>query len=137
MTHEKPVFLFSIKGWKMHLIGYPAPFSSNMLFEPQIQPQILTNHIRFSPAVTNLMPKAKKIKVSDTDRNVNSKVVSVGNHDTSTNDDIDYGIPLSANKNISEITIDYNKSKNNGIGEILIPRSKKQEKKKSFLIMIL
>merc|ERR1712136_57898 len=52
-----------LKGWKMHLIGYPAPFSSNMLFEPQIQPQILTNHIRFSPAVTNLMPKAKKITI--------------------------------------------------------------------------
>ena len=67
MSYSMSVFhyrdLFLIKGWKMHLIGYPTPFSSNMLFEPQIQPQILTNHIRFSPAVTNLMPEAKKITI--------------------------------------------------------------------------
>lgn len=47
----------------MHLIGYPTPFSSSMLYQPEIKPDILTNHIRFSPDVAELMPDAQKITI--------------------------------------------------------------------------
>ena len=51
------------EGFKAHLLGYPHFFRKEMVYQPTISPQILTNHIRYSQQVNRLIPYAKKITI--------------------------------------------------------------------------
>ena len=54
-----------VKGFKSHLLGYPDFFRREMLFQPKMQPRILTSHIRYSPQVGKVMRKGTKKVGSD------------------------------------------------------------------------
>ena len=43
-----------------HILGWPHYFKSNMLYDQSTTPNIITNHVRFSGALTRMMPQDTK-----------------------------------------------------------------------------